>query len=867
MNQLDPSWDAEQKEALIRQGKVGSIFNVVGAKQINRLQRMAVEETRLGIPLVVARDVIHGYRTIYPIPLGQGATWNPELVEQAAQLTAKEAVSDGIRWAFSPMVDVAHDPRWGRVAEGYGEDPLLTSQMAAATVRGYQHELSSTPQDGPSKIYNRPSAVKSKIRRQPPNLSSMPQASGPSSNSASGPSSNSASGPIPSDRALGQRTSNSAAVQQSAGRSAGLRPALAACVKHFAGYSASEGGRDYNTTWIPETQLRDIYLPPFKAALDAGAMSVMCSFNALNGLPSSANHHLNVDILRDEWHSDALLVSDWGSGSDLVPHGLCADKKEAAERCINARMEMDMQGNIYTDYLAELIAEGKVKESQIDDCVRSILRLKYRLGLFDNPYVDEDKVIAYTPEALELATRVAEESAILLKNNGILPLSISPQEKSSSTIYNLKSTIYNKAAPPNLSSMPQASGPTSNSASDLTSNSAAVQLPTAKRSILITGPLAHQKKEQLGTWVFDAQPDHSVTPLEAFQQMVSSFDFPLSTFDYIYEPGLAYSRDKNTDFSKVIAKAKQADVILYFCGEEAILSGEARCRADLNLPGAQRELMKALATTGKPVVMIVMAGRPLTIGAEVEQAAAVLYAFHGGTMAGQALCNIITGKTVPSGKTPITFPKMVGQVPLYYNRLNTGRPSYDPPMLIDSIPIGCPQFSIGQSSYWLETPTEPLFPFGFGLSYTTFEYGPTHVQMVNDKMVNGFMPQAESSSIIYHLSSMPQASGLTSNSVSGQYTVSCTIKNTGSYDAYETAQLYAHQLSGAVARPIAELKGFKKVFIPAGDSCTVTFTITPEQLGYWHESWEPVRGSDVKAHRYYFATDNAPFSFRIAPHS
>ena len=768
MNQLDPSWDAEQKEALIRQGKVGSIFNVVGAKQINRLQRMAVEETRLGIPLVVARDVIHGYRTIYPIPLGQGATWNPELIEQAAQLTAKEAVSDGIRWAFSPMVDVAHDPRWGRVAEGYGEDPFLTSQMAAATVRGYQHELSSTPQDGPS------------------------------SNSASGPS------------------SNSVAVQQSKGRSAGLRPAMAACVKHFAGYSASEGGRDYNTTWIPETQLRDIYLPPFKAALDAGAMSVMCSFNALNGLPSSANHHLNVDILRDEWHSDALLVSDWGSGSDLVPHGLCTDKKEAAERCINARMEMDMQGNIYTDYLAELIAEGKVKESQIDDCVRSILRLKYRLGLFDNPYVDEDKVIAYTPEALELATRVAEESAILLKNNGILPLSISPQD-------------------------------------GLTSNSAAVQLPTAKRSILITGPLAHQKKEQLGTWVFDAQPDHSVTPLEAFEQLLNgkcptsnsasgptsnsaAVELPTaqrSNFQLLYEPGLTYSRDKNTDFSKVIAKAKQADVILYFCGEEAILSGEARCRADLNLPGAQREMMKALSATGKPVVMVVMAGRPLTIGAEVEQAAAVIYAFHGGTMAGPALYNIITGKTVPSGKTPITFPKMVGQVPLYYNRLNTGRPSYDPPMLIDSIPIGCPQFSIGQSSYWLETPTEPLFPFGFGLSYTTFEYGPTTYE----------------------------------KQASGAYEVTCLIKNTGKFNAFETAQLYAHQLSGAVARPIAELKGFKKVFIPAGDSCTVTFTITPEQLGYWHDTWEPVRGSDVKAHRYYFDTDNAPFTFRIAPHS
>ena len=355
MNQLDPSWNAEEKEALIREGKVGSIFNIVGAKEVNRLQRMAVEETRLGIPLVAARDVIHGFKTIYPIPLGQGATWNPELIEQAAQATAKEAYQYGIRWAFSPMVDVAHDPRWGRVAEGYGEDPFLTSAFAAATVKGYQSPVTHNPSS--------------------------------------------------------------------------ITPLMAACVKHFAGYSASEGGRDYNTTWIPETQLRDIYLPPFKAAVEAGAMSLMCSFNDLNGLPSSANHHLNVDILRDEWHSDALLVSDWGSGSDLVPHGLCADKKDAALRCINARMEMDMQGNIYNDYLAELVAEGKVKESQIDECVRSILRLKYRLGLFDNPYVPED---IPAPGDAELALRVAEESAVLLKNNGILPLSISPEDGLSS---------------------------------------------------------------------------------------------------------------------------------------------------------------------------------------------------------------------------------------------------------------------------------------------------------------------------------------------------------------------------------------------------------------------------------------------------
>ena len=684
MNQLDPAWDTEEKEALIREGKVGSIFNIIGAKEVNHLQRMAVEETRLGIPLIAARDVIHGFKIVCPIPLGQGATWNPELIEEAALLTAQEAMSFGIRWAFSPMVDVAHDPRWGRVAEGYGEDPLLTSAMGAATVRGYQKQ------------------------------------------------------------------------------------GMAACVKHFAGYSASEGGRDYNTTWIPEVQLRDIYLPPFKAALDAGAMSVMCSFNALNGLPSSANKHLNIDILRDEWKSKALLVSDWGSGSDLVPHGLVADKKEAALRCINARMEMDMQGNIYTDYLAELVAEGKVKESQIDECVRSVLRLKYRLGLFTNPYVPEDEQVVNTPEALAVRTKLVEESAILLKNNGILPLDDSK-----------------------------------------------------RLNILITGPLADQKKEQLGTWVFDGDTSLSITPLMVFRDKAN----------VLYEPGLTYSRDKDTKgIAKAVAAAKKADVILYFCGEEAILSGEARCRTDLNLPGAQTQMMDALAATGKPVVLIVMAGRPLTIGKQVEQAAAVLYAFHGGTYAGVGLYNLIMGKAVPSGRLPMTFPKMVGQIPLYYNRHNTGRPTYGKPVLIDDIPVGAPQFSVGYSSCWLETATEPLFPFGFGLSYTTFEYGETEVTWDE-------CPTCHS------------------------VTISCAIKNTGNVDAYEVAQLYSRQLSGDLVRPICELKGFQKIFIPAGETRYVFFTLVPDELGYWHEAKDGLKS------RVWFATDDTEFRFSIAPNS
>lgn len=696
MNQLDPSWDTELKENLIREGKVGSIFNIVGAKEVNRLQRMAVEETRLGIPLLAARDVIHGYKTIYPIPLGQAATWNPALVEQASVLTAQEAYQAGIRWAFSPMVDVARDPRWGRVAEGYGEDPFLTSTMGAAVVKGYQKPLS------------------------------------------------------PDENVM----------------------RMAACVKHFAGYSATEGGRDYNTTWIPEILLRDIYLPPFKAALDAGAASVMCSFNNLNGLPSSANSHLNIDILRNEWNSDALLVSDWGSGSDLVPHGLAADKKDAALRCINARMEMDMQGFIYLDYLQSWLEAGAITEAQIDECVRSILRLKFRLGLFDNPYVPEDGDGFYQPEALAMATEMVEQSAILLKNENILPL-------------------QTKANP----------------------------------TILICGPMADQKKEQLGTWVFDGEPDYSITPWMAFRQWADS----THAAKIIYEPGLTYSRDKNlSGINQAVKAAQQADVILYFCGEEAILSGEARCRANLNLPGAQNEMMDALTATGKPIVMIVMAGRPLTIGKQIEQSNAVLYAYHGGTMAGVGLRNILLGEAVPSGKTTLTFPKMVGQIPLYYNRHNTGRPSYDPPMLIDSIPIGCPQFSIGQSSYWLETPTEALIPFGFGLSYTTFAYADPAIEI---------------------------------DSVAGIITATCAITNTGQYDAYEIAQLYTHQISGAMVRPICELKGFEKVFIPAGETREVKITITEQQLGYWHEQWSTTTS------RVWYETDNAEFELWISPDS
>ena len=705
MNQLE-GWMNADKEAQIRAGQVGSLLNVADPKEVNRLQRIAMEESRLGIPLLFCRDVIHGFKTILPIPIGQAATWNPQLVEQGARMTAEETVQTGIRLTFSPMVDIARDARWGRLAEGYGEDTYLTEVMGAATVRGYQFSCANNPINNSDQIVN----------------------------------------------------------------------GLAACAKHFAGYGASESGRDYNTTWIPEILLRDVYLPPFKACAEAGAMTMMCSFNALNGLPSSANQHLNIDILRNEWNYDGVLISDWGSGSDLIPHGLCADKQEAAIRCYQAQMEIDMEGHLYEKYAQQLLDKGAIDRKRIDDMVRNILRLKFRLGLFNQPYATTETPEYYSQKALDTALKTAQESAVLLKNNGILPL------------------VNNDN----------------------------------KVNILICGPLADAKKEQLGTWIFDGEPEHSVTPLMAFKQD--------SRFSVAYEPGLTYSRDTSGEgIERAVKAAKNVDAILYFCGEEAILSGEARCRADINLPGAQCRMMEELAKTGKPAVMIVMAGRPLTIGNEVEKAAAVLYAYHGGTMAGPALLSVIAGDVVPSGHLPMTMPQMVGQVPMYYNRLNTGRPATTP-MLINDIPIGCPQFSIGQSSYHLEVGDQPLFHFGYGLSYTTFEYGEVDiVESVGKNHDSGTERQ--------------------------EFSVKCSITNTGKYDAMEVPQLYVHQMSGELARPVKELKGFRKIMIKSGESVTVEFKLTPDDLAYWHEKWKG------KTAEYYRTTDPADYEVWVAPDS
>lgn len=681
----------------IRNG-AGSMLNSVGA-EADYYQRIAVEESRLGIPMIFARDVIHGFRTIFPIPLGQAATFDPAIVEEGARIAAEEAIQAGLRWTFSPMVDVARDPRWGRVAEGYGEDTYLASCMGAAAVRGYQ------------------------------------------------------------------------------GKDSVVR--MAACAKHFAGYAASEGGRDYNSTWIPEIQLRETYLPPFKAAIDAGSLSIMCAFNDLNGVPASANKHLNVDILRHEWQFDGVLVSDWASLQNMNNQGNSADLKEATKLCMDAQMDIDMESKGYPRHLKELVEEGQVSEKVIDDCVRNILRMKFRLGLFDNPYCYTENPEYFTAEALAAAQKAAEESAVLLKNNGILPLS--------HTRYPI--------------------------------------------TVLVCGPMANAPHEQNGTWCFDKDDAMTITPMMAFRELAKEGKIRL-----IEQKGEHWSREFNKENISTLARlAKQADVVLYFAGEESILSGEARSRAVLNLPGDQSEQIKAIKAMGKPIVLTIMAGRPLCIREDIDRADAVLYAFHGGTMQGPALANLIMGKVAPSGRLPMTFPMGEGQIPFYYNYKTPSRKMAKSPKLINDIPIRAYQFSVGESSYWLEYGNKPEYPFGYGLTYTTFEYGAV---TLSDTLLLG--------------------------SSSHGLTASCDITNTGKCDAVAVPQLYIRDVVGSLTRPIRELKGFERVEIPAGETRTVTFDISEKDLAYWHLAEGASLGSEGE---YIFSAEPGEFHVWIAPNS
>lgn len=665
MNQLSP-WDFEDLAKRVRKGEVGSILNVVNPEEVNKIQKIAVEESRLGIPLIVSRDVIHGYKTIFPIPLGQAATFNPEVVKEGARVAAIEASADGIRWTFAPMIDVARDPRWGRIAESCGEDPYLNAVMGTAMIKGYQGDSLNDP------------------------------------------------------------------------------TAIAACAKHFVAYGAAEGGRDYNSTFIPERVLRNVYLPPFKAAADAGCATFMTSFNDNDGVPSTANSFVLKDVLRKEWKYDGMVVTDWASALEMVNHGFCTDGKDAAEKSVNAGVDMEMVSETFIQNLKQSIAENKVSMETIDNAVRNILRLKFRLGLFDNPYVVTPQTVKYAEKHLQTAKTAAEQSVILLKNeNQTLPF-------------------------------------------------------TDKiKTLAVIGPMADAPYEQMGTWVFDGEKEHTQTPLTAIKKMYGD------KVKVLFKKGLEYSRDKNTaGIARAVSTARQADAVVVFVGEESILSGEAHSLANLNLQGAQRLLIKELAATGKPVVTIVMAGRQLAIADEVKVSDAMLYSFHPGTMGGPAIADILFGKVNPSGKTPVTFPRMSGQVPIYYAQHKTGRPANPTEMLIDEIPVEAGQTSVGCRSFYLDAGNSPLFPFGYGLSYTTFEY--SNLSLASDKLT-----------------------------AQDTLSISFTLKNTGKYDGTEVVQLYVQDKVGSVTRPVKELKRFQRVTLKAGESTQVSLSLPVSELAFW----------------------------------
>ncbi len=573
----------------LRAGRIGSVLNVVDVDVVNELQRIAVEESRLGIPLMVGRDVIHGFKTVMPIPLGQAATWNPELVKEGARVAALEAATAGVNWTFAPMIDISRDPRWGRIAESLGECVLLTNKLAVAMVEGFQgDDLSATG-------------------------------------------------------------------------------SIAACAKHFAGYGAVESGRDYATTNVPETKLRNVYLRPFKAAVDAGVTTLMTSFSDLNGVPASGNAFLLRQVLRDEWVFDGFVVSDWDSIRQLQIHGLTENDRESAFEAVTAGVDMEMHGDAYSNHLARLVEEGRVSIDTVDAAVGNILRAKFRLGIFEDPYTKPEDLPAIANEhALETAKQAALQSVVMLKNDhGTLPLSAETMS-----------------------------------------------------SVAIIGPLADAPYQQLGTWIFDGDVELSITPMHAIHSLVGR------DVDVRYVRAMENSRSKVSEaFDDAVEIAQQSDAAILFLGEESILSGEARSRADINLPGDQAELVRRIRETGKPVIAVILAGRPLTLTNIVDQVDAILFAWHPGTMGGPAIADLLFGIESPSGKLPATFPRMVGQIPIYYSQKNTGKPpSPDNIAHIDDIDTRAPQTSLGMSAFHLDTCFTPLFAFGHGLSYTTFEY-------------------------------------------------------------------------------------------------------------------------------------------------
>lgn len=664
MSLFSSDWDVtgptlrEDYKEDIKAGSVGAVFNAYTAKYTRELQRIAVEETRLGIPLLFGYDVIHGHRTIFPIPLGEAASWDMAAIEKGAKVAAAEASAEGIHWTFAPMVDIARDPRWGRISEGAGEDVYLGTQVARARVKGFQGDDLSAPNT------------------------------------------------------------------------------VLACAKHYAAYGQSQAGRDYHTTNMSERELWDTYLPPFKAVVEEGAATFMTSFNELNGVPATGNEYLLDNILKGQWGFEGFVVTDYTSINEMVPHGFAKDEKHAGELAANGGVDMDMQGAVYHNHLKDLIREGKVSEDKINQAARRILEMKYRLGLFEDPYrySDEERQQAeiYKPEYLEAARDVARKSMVLLKNeNQVLPL------KKSQT------------------------------------------------SLAIIGPLADSKEDLIGTW--SAAGDRAEKPISMLQGIKDKVGENI-TLNYARGAGYEFSDTEHSGFAAAIEAAKKSDVIVMAMGEKWNMSGEAASRTSLDLPGTQEALMKELKKLGKPMVLVLMNGRPLSVTWADENVDAILEAWYPGTMGGPAIADVLFGDYNPAGKLPVTFPRNVGQVPIYYNMKNTGRPYNGDP-------------GNKYLSRYLATPNTPLYPFGHGLSYTSFSY--SEIELDKAKMGSHDVIRA-----------------------------SVELTNSGDFDGEEVVQLYIRDLVGSVTRPVKELKGFKKVFLKKGETKTVTFELKPSDLAF-----------------------------------
>jgi beta-glucosidase len=659
LQQLDGHADGNYRPEhveMIRKGQLGSTLNVRGAKRTNELQRVAMNESRLKIPMLFAFDVIHGYRTVFPVPLGETASWSTTAAERAAAVAAAESAAAGVRWTFAPMVDIARDPRWGRVVEGAGEDPYLGSLMSAARVRGFQ---------GP----------KESAYRAP-------------------------------DKIL-------------------------ACAKHWVGYGAAEGGRDYNTTEISEPTLRNVYFPPFKAAIDAGVGTFMSAFNDLNGVPTSANPFTLTEVLRGEWKFDGFVVSDYESVRELLNHGLPANEAEAARLALSAGVDMEMVSRLYNKHLARVVEEGKLPLSAIDEAVRRVLRIKFRMGLFERPYTDEAREDAtiFSRENLVAAREIAAQSMVLLKNErDVLP--------------------FNKEV----------------------------------KSIAVIGPLADDQLNPLGSWTGDGRKEQVVTLLAGIKAAVPA------TTKINHVRGCEITGENGDGIPAAVAAARDSDVVVLAVGEAAEMSGEAASRSSIDLPGRQLDLVKAVCATGKPVAVVLMNGRPIALNWIAENAPAILETWFAGTQAGQAIADVLFGAVNPGGKLPITFPRSAGQAPLYYNHKNTGRP---------------PDANNKYTSKYLDVPWTPLFPFGYGLSYTKFQ--------LRDLQLSG--------------SRIKQRERLQ---------VSVEVENTGRRAGDEVVQLYLRDLAASVTRPIKELKGFSRLTLNPGEKRRVTFTLTAEELGFWN---------------------------------